>query len=64
MNEEKYVQAPIRIELDVPYYMPLKIYNEFKKRVKQEKKFVVMEIKGAHKRGEGIVLNIKLVMEL
>lgn len=62
-TEEKYMIKPIEIELDVPYYMPMKVYNEFRKRVKQEKKFIVMATSGVHARGEGIVLNIKLVME-
>lgn len=54
---------PMMIKLDVPYYMPMKVYNEFRKRVKQEKKFVVSEISGMHSKGEGVVIDIKLIME-
>ncbi len=63
MSEEKYIEGPIRIELDIPYYMPLNMYYEFMKRVKQGKKFVVVKTENIRKRGEGTVLDIKLVME-
>ena len=59
----EYIEKPIEIELVVPYYMPLKIYKEFRKRVKENKKFIVTHIKGAHERGEGFALEFKLVME-
>lgn len=61
--EKDYIERPIDIMLDVPYYMPLKMYNEFRKRVMQKKKFVVTAIDNARERGEGIVLDIKLVLE-
>ena len=63
MSEKKYAFRPIDINLEVPYYMPLKIYNEFMKRFRKEKKFVIMAIENAHSRGEGVVLTIKLALE-
>ena len=60
---EEYMERPIDIKLEIPYSMPIKLFNELERRVRLGKKFVVTLIESGYEKKDRIVCNIKIELE-